>query len=87
MAAENEVGRLLELREELLRELARADLEFSRVRMQVERLESDLRIGRPAPPEYAELKGRTLPRAEGEVLDLYRQLTKLEDRINSRSGR
>lgn len=71
------------LRNELLDEMTEADLEFSRVRMALERLESDLRIGRPTPAGYAEMKGRKFPRAEARILDLFRQLLKLEDKINA----
>jgi hypothetical protein len=74
---------LLRLREELLSEMAEADLELSRVRMAVERAESDLRLGLPEPPEYARLKGSDFPRAEAAVLDLFRQLLKLEDKIKA----
>lgn len=78
---------LLRLRNELLDEMTEADLEFSRVRMALERLESDLRIGRPIAPGYADLKGRTFPRAEAHVLELFRQLLKLEDKINASTPR
>jgi hypothetical protein len=82
MADEKRAEHLLEMRESLLREMEEADLEFSRIRMQVERMESDLRIGRPEMAAYREAKGRLLPRAEARVLGLYRELQKLEDRIN-----
>lgn len=62
--------------------MAAADLEYSHMRMRVERMESDQRIGRPAAAEYAEAKGRHLPAAEGRVLELFRELLKLEDKIN-----
>ncbi len=78
---------LLALREELFLELEEADLEFTRLRLRVERLESDLRIGRPPAPEYSALKGRALPQAEARVLDLFRELLKLEDKINAAAGR
>jgi hypothetical protein len=78
---------LVRLRDELLDEMAEADLEFSRVRMALERLESDLRIGRPAPANYTDLKGREFPRAEARFLDLFRQLLKLEDKIKAGTPR
>ena len=77
------VEQLLELREEVLREMEEADRDFSRERMRVERMESDLRIGRPEPPEYQEVKGRLYPRGEARVLGLFRDLLKLEDKINA----
>ena len=72
---------LLSLRDALLDEMEEADRELGRVRMLVERLESDVRIGRPEPPTYADAKGHALPRAEQRVVDLYRDLTKLEDKL------
>lgn len=72
---------LLRMRDELFQELEQADLEFSRVRMQVERMESDLRIGRPEPAGFAEAKGHALPQAEARFLELYRDLLKLEDKL------
>ncbi|MBM3458042.1 MAG: hypothetical protein FJX77_05870 [Armatimonadetes bacterium] len=81
-----EPGYLLQLREELFGELEEAELALSRVRMRVERLESDLRIGRPEPTGFSEEKGHTLPRAETRVMDLFQQLLKLEERIR-KAGR
>jgi hypothetical protein len=78
---------LLELRQQLFRELEEAETALSAARLQVERIESDLRIGAAQPAEYGDLKGRTLPQAEARVLDLYRDLWKLEDRINAARGR
>lgn len=82
---ENRNGFLLQMREELFAEMTEAEQEFTRLRVQVERMESDIRIGEPEPPTYTETKGRLLPRAEGRVLDLYRDLLKLEDKITGRS--
>jgi hypothetical protein len=73
---------LLQLRDDLLNELESAERELSGLRMKVERLESDLRIGRPEAPELGETKGRLLPRAEAALLDHFQQLLKLEDKIN-----
>lgn len=79
---ETRLATLLELRDELLARMAEADLEFSRLRMDIERIESDLRIGREEPPGYQEAKGVRLPQAEARVLECFRQLLKLEDKIN-----
>ena len=83
MAASTEPGSAhLRLRDELLDELEAAEQAFSRVRMAVERMESDVRIGRPEAPNYSQAKGHDLPQAEQRVVDLFRQLLKLEDQIN-----
>ncbi len=74
---------LQRMRDELFRNLEEADLEFSRVRIRVERMESDMRLGAPEPPEYSPTKGTLLPHAESRVLDLFRELLKLEDKIRS----
>ena len=81
-ADEKHLEHLQQLREGILQELEEADLEFSRRRMRVERAESTMRVGLPGPPEYAEEKGHLLPRAEGRVLDLFRELLKIEEKIN-----
>lgn len=73
---------MLELRAALFDEMEVAEREFSRVRLLVERQESDLRIGLPEPADYQHTKGRLLPQAESRVLDLFRDLLKLEDKIN-----
>ncbi|MFN3651528.1 MAG: hypothetical protein ACK47B_18285 [Armatimonadota bacterium] len=73
---------LSQLRDELFQEWEAAEQEMLRVRLRVERLESDIRIGRPVTAEYEKLKGHELPGAEARVLELYRDLLKLEDRIN-----
>lgn len=72
---------LIRLRDEILAEMEEAEREFSRLRMLVERYESDLRIGRPEAVEYQDTKGHALPQAEQRVVDLFRQLLKVEDRI------
>lgn len=87
MADEKRIEHLLSLRDAALAEMEEADLEFSRQRMRVERMESDLRVGRPEAAEYAETKGRLLPRAESRVLDAYRELLKLEEKINLTRGK
>ncbi len=75
----------LQMRDELFRELADAEQECAQVRVAVERMESDLRIGRPEPAEYAETKGHLLPRAERRIIEAYQQLLKLEDKIAGRA--
>jgi hypothetical protein len=76
------VNHLLQLREEVFQEMEEADQEFTRLRLLVERMESDVRIGRSEPPDYPQTKGRLLPQAEARLVHLYRELTKLEDKIN-----
>jgi hypothetical protein len=78
---EQRLEHLYELRRDLLNEMEIADRELSRVRMQVERAESDLRIGDPGPDNYEALKGHTLPQAESVFLEAYRALLKLEEKI------
>jgi hypothetical protein len=78
---------LYELRRGLLEEMEEADQELSRVRMLVERAESDLRIGDPGPANYEEWKGHRLPQAEGRVQEIYRSLLKLEEKINATKRR
>jgi hypothetical protein len=80
---EEHLDHLIQLRDELLNALEEADRELSALRMRVERLESDVRIGRPEAPEFAEAKGHLLPRAEAVIVELYRDLQKLEDKINT----
>jgi hypothetical protein len=74
---------LQELRRGLLHELEEADQALSRLRMQVERAESELRIGSPAPENYDDLKGHRLPQAESRLQEVYRSLLKLEEKINA----
>ncbi len=78
---------LNELRRGILDEMEEADRELSRIRMKVERAESDLRIGDPGPPDYEELKGHRLPQAEGRFLEAYRSLVKLEEKISATKQR
>jgi DNA-binding transcriptional LysR family regulator len=78
---EQRLEHLYELRRDLLNEMEEADRELSRVRMKVERAESDLRIGDPSHPDYETLKGHTLPQAESRFLENYRSLLKLEEKI------
>lgn len=78
---EQRLEHLYELRRDLLDEIEAADRELSRVRMKVERAESDLRIGDPGPPDYETLKGHTLPQTESTFLEAYRSLLKLEEKI------
>ena len=78
---------LYELRRGLLDEMEEADRELSRVRMKVERAESDLRIGDPGPSDYEQLKGHTLPQTEERFLAAYRALVKLEEKITATKQR
>jgi DNA-binding transcriptional LysR family regulator len=78
---------LYELRRGLLDEMEEADRELSRVRMKVERAESDLRIGDPGAPDYEEMKGHSLPHAESRFLEAYRALIKLEEKITATKQR
>ena len=81
--AEQRREHLLRLRDELLDELEAAERELSRLRVRVERMESDLRIRLPENPDYANVKGHLLPRAEARMVDLFSDLLKLEDKLNS----
>src|SRR5260370_34337614 len=73
MSAEKEqllrLEHLYELRRGLLDEMEEADRELSRVRLKVERAESDLRNGDPGPPNYEELRVRHLPQAECRYME------------------
>jgi hypothetical protein len=83
MPAEAESGQTLALmRKSILDEWEEAEQEFSALRMRVERMESDLRVGLPEHTDYQQVKGHDLPQAEGRVLALFRQLLKIEDKIN-----
>ena len=77
------IEHLFRLRDEILTGMEEADLEFSRVRMALERMESDVRIGHPAPEAYTHTKGRLFPQAEARVLELFRDLLKIEDKIKA----
>jgi len=78
---------LLRLREEVLTGMAEAELECARLRIQLERRESDLRLGAAADAEYDRLKGRDLPAAERNLVGLYRQLLKLEAKLQALPSR
>ena len=55
--------------------------EMARLRSRVERLESDHRLGAAPTPEYQDLKGHQLPRAESRLVTAYNNLLKLEGKI------
>ena len=74
---------LLQLRDGLFEEMEAAEREFARLRLLVERMESDVRIGRPAPASFSETKGRLLPQAEARLVELFRDLLKIEDKIRA----
>lgn len=78
---------LIRLRDNVLDEMDEAEKELSRLRMVVERMESDLRIGKPEHPDYTQTKGHALPQAEQRIVDLFRQLLKLEDQIKLSAAR
>ena len=78
---------LARLREELFNEMEAAESEMARVRVRVERLESDQRLGGPVTPEYEQLKGHTLPQLEARVVQAFNGVLKLERKIlDSRRG-
>jgi hypothetical protein len=87
MSQESRFEYLLQLREAHFRELQAAERELTELRLQVERLESDLRIGFPEAASFAEMKGHRLPQAEAVVVNLYRELWKLEDKLVTAPGR
>jgi hypothetical protein len=72
---------LLHLRDELLQSLAETDRALSETRMQVERAESDIRIGASPASDYEEMKGHVLPRLEADLRQTYAELLKIEDKI------
>ena len=72
---------LLHLRAQFFEQLAEAEQQCAQLRVQAERLESDCRIGLPPTAEYQELKGHTLPRAETRIMDLHRDIVKLEAKL------
>jgi hypothetical protein len=74
---------LEELRAGLLDEMEEADLALSRLRMRVERLESDIRLSAQPDEEYARIKGHDMPQAEARLVQLYRNLLKIEDKIRA----
>jgi hypothetical protein len=72
---------LLELRAGVLDEMEEADATLSRLRMRVERLESDIRLGAEPSAEYSRIKGHDMPDVEGRLVQAYRNLLKIEDKI------
>jgi len=87
MAGDNRrLEHLLQLREELFQEMEQAEREWAAVRVRVERMDSDIRLGRPEPEEYQHLKGHLAPQSEAEVVSLFRQLLKLEDKLKAETG-
>jgi len=71
------------LRQQALAEIEAAERDLAGLRAQIERWESDLRLGARPTPEYEELKGRRLPRAEDRLMEAFRSLLKLEDKIRA----
>jgi hypothetical protein len=74
---------LLSLRDELFTEWEECERELSRLRMLVERMESDQRIGLPVSDGYSDAKGHRLPQAEARIVAIYGELLKLEDKLNA----
>jgi hypothetical protein len=72
---------LRELRAGVFEEMEEADAELSRLRMRVERLESDLRLGAEPTEEYTRIKGHQMPEVESRIVQAYRNLLKIEDKI------
>jgi len=72
---------LARLREELFVEMEVAESEMARVRVYIERLESDQRLGAAVTPEYEQLKGNELPQLEGRVVEAFRSVLKIEQKI------
>jgi hypothetical protein len=72
---------LRRLREEILAEMGAAEEELARLRIRIERLESDQRLGAERTAEYEELKGRRLPQLERQVIEAYGSLVKVETKI------
>ena len=69
------------LREEALAEMEAAETELARLRVRVERLESDQRLGAPPTDEYQAIKGHQLPRCEERLIEAYESLLKIEAKI------
>ena len=72
---------LLELRAGVFEEMEEADAELSRLRLRVERMESDLRLGAEPSGEYSRIKGHDMPEVEARLVQAYRNLLKLEDKL------
>jgi hypothetical protein len=72
---------LQELRAGVFEEMEEADAELSRLRMRVERMESDIRLGAETSDEYTRLKGHDMPEVEARLVQAYRSLLKIEDKI------
>jgi hypothetical protein len=78
---EHRLEHLMELRAAVFAEMEELESELARLRMQIERAESDIRLGQPEPADYDRLKGHDLPEAEGHLLQAFNDLLKLEDKI------
>jgi hypothetical protein len=78
---EHRLEHLLELRAGVFSEMEELENELARLRMQIERAESDIRLGEPEAAEYVRLKGHDLPDIEGRLLQAFNNLLKLEDKI------
>jgi hypothetical protein len=79
--AQKRMAHLRELRAGVFEEMEEADAELSRLRMRVERMESDIRLGAAPSEEYTRIKGHDMPEVEARVVQAYRNLLKIEDKI------
>ena len=77
---------LEELRAGVLDEMEAADGELSRLRMRVERMESDLRLGAEPGDDYEQIKGHAMTQTEARLIELYRELLKIEDKIRGKAA-
>jgi hypothetical protein len=78
---EHRLEHLMELRAGVFTEMEELESELARLRVQIERAESDIRLGGPEPEDYDRLKGHDLPDTEGRLLQAFNNLLKLEDKI------
>lgn len=75
------INQLMALREEIFSEMSALELQMADLRVRIERLESEQRLGGTVTEEYETLKGHALPRAETRLVELYGALLKLEQKI------
>jgi hypothetical protein len=78
---EHRLEHLMELRAGVFTEMEELESELARLRVQIERAESDIRLGEPEPENYDRLKGHDLPDVEARLLQAFNSLLKLEDKI------
>jgi hypothetical protein len=78
---EHRLEHLMSMRADLFQELEQLENDLVRLRMRIEHLESDIRLGAPQPEGYDHLKGHDLPAAEARIVATYNNLLKVEDKI------